>query len=104
MGIGEKLTGGIAKHTAFEILGIASAGVVISAIGLFLMVQYFAIDISFSLGNILLVFIPCILILALGGAIMSYSPKLRYVGLGMAVVALAVIILQILELVYYGIS
>lgn len=104
MPIGEKISGVISKHTALEILGIAIAGIVISAIGLFLMVQYYALDISFSLGNILLVVIPCILILALGSAIMSYSPKLRYIGLGMAVVSLAVIVLQILELVYYGIS
>ena len=108
MDLSDRISSGISKHTATEILAVVIAGVIVSAIALYLMITNFGIEISFSLGDILLVYVPCILIMALGGALLSHqkgkdSKLFMGIGLGMVIVPLALIVMQTLEIIYYGV-
>lgn len=108
MGLKDRISSGMSKHSALEIFAVVVASVIVASISLYLIVSYFGIAISFSLGDILLVYVPCILTIALGGGIMGYAKtrgkaSFLYIGLGMVIVALAFIVIQTLELIYYGV-
>jgi hypothetical protein len=109
MGIKDRISSGVSKHSASEILIVVIIGVIASAIALYYMITNFAIDISFSLGDVLIVYVPCILIMAVGGALLSHqrgkdSKFIMGIGLGMVIVPLALIVMQTLEILYFGVS
>ena len=109
MGIKSRISGGISKHASYEMFALIIALVVISAIILYLLIVNYGLEFSYSLGNVLMTYVPCILISVVGvGAIAlgrEKNHRLMFgIGIGMIIVGIAFLILQTLQILYFGVT
>ena len=108
MPIRERIKGGLTKHAAIEMFALIIAIVVIATIVLYLLVVNFGLEISFTMGDLLLSYVPAILLSVVGAGAMSYGResgrKLAFgIGIGMLLVGVAYLVIQTFEIIYYGV-
>lgn len=108
MSIKEKLHGSITKHGAIEMFALIIALVVISAIILYLLITSYGLEFSYTMGDVLMVYIPSILISVVGAGAISYGREKNHkyafgIGIGMLIVGIAFLVLQTLQILYFGV-
>lgn len=109
MAIRERISGGIEKHSAIEMFALILAVVVISAIILYLLIINGDFAISFTTGDLLMVYVPSMLLAIIGAGAMSYGKQAsrKYVfgiGIGMLFGGVAFLVLQTLQILFFGVS
>jgi len=97
------------KHGAIEMFILIVALVAISAIILYLLIINYGFEFSYTLGDILMVYVPAILISIVGVGAISYGRERQHkyafgIGIGMIIVGVAFLVLQTLQILYFGVT
>jgi len=89
MPVQERITRALSKHFAQEVLIIGIVAIVIAAAVFWMLINYYGVAVSLDLGAMMYIYVPVLLLLALGGVIAVYSSerhkhtRLRLLGFGM---------------------
>ena len=89
------------KHRPKEILIIGLASIAVSAFALYLIILQFGLVVSIGIGDIILAYVPHLMIIAVGGIFIGYpSPKTTWMGVGMLIVGLGLTLIDIGKMVF----
>lgn len=99
--LGEKLRGFGKKHRAKEILIVGLSALAVAGLTLFLIIREFGLQISVGIGDIILAYVPHLLIIALGGILIGYpNPKSTWMGVGMLIVGVGLMVIDAGKMIY----
>ena len=89
------------KHRSTEILIVGLSALAVAGLTLYLIVKQFGLEISVGIGDIILAYVPHLLIIALGGILIGYpNPKSTWMGVGMLIVGVGLMIIDAGKMLY----
>ena len=89
------------KHRATEILIVGLSALSVAGLTLYLIVKQFGLQISVGIGDIILAYVPHLLIIALGGILIGYpNPKSTWMGVGMLIVGVGLMVIDAGKMIY----
>ena len=99
----EKLSTFGKKHRPKEILIVGLASIAVAGFVLYLMMLQFGLTISLGIGDIILAYVPHIMIIAVGGILIGYpNPKVTWMGVGCLIVGLGLMVIDAGKMIYLG--
>lgn len=97
----EKLSTFGKKHRPKEILIIGLSTIAVAGFGLYLIMLEFGLTISVGIGDIILAYVPHLMILAIGGILIGYpNVKTTFIGVGFLIVGLSLMVIDICKMIF----
>jgi len=97
----EKLSTFGKKHRPKEILIIGLASIALAGFVLYLMLLQYGLTISLGIGDIILAYVPHLMIIAVGGIFIGYpETKITFIGVGMLIVGLSLMVIDAGKMIF----
>lgn len=89
------------KHRPKEVLIIGLSAIGVACLTLYLIIKEFGLVVSVGIGDIILAYVPHLIIISIGGILIGYpNTKTTWMGVGMLIVGLSLMVIDICKMIF----